>query len=61
MMTMSLVMTNPEFKAMHSHNVEVKKMNKMRSIMKLCSNLARILAGMARSGEAYATHKTLPL
>jgi transposase len=61
MTTMCLVMTNPEFKAMHSHNVEVKKMKKMRSIMKLCGKLARMLVGMARSGEAYAPHKTWPL
>jgi transposase len=29
--------------------------------MKLCGKLARILVGMARSGQAYAPHKTLPL
>ncbi|BBH19012.1 hypothetical protein Back11_30840 [Paenibacillus baekrokdamisoli] len=61
MMTMSLVMNNPEFKAMHAHNVQVKKMKKMRSIMKLCGKLARILVGMARSGEAYNPSKTLSL
>jgi transposase len=61
MATMSLVMNNSEFQAMHSHNVEVKKMKKMRSIMKLCGKLARILVGMARSGQAYTPHKTLPL
>jgi transposase len=61
MATMSLVMTNSEFKAMHSHNVNVKKMKKMRSIMKLCGKLARILVAMARSGEAYTSHKTSPL
>jgi transposase len=61
MATMSLVTNNPEFRAMHSHNVEVKKMKKMRSIMKLCGKLARILVGMARSGQAYTPHKTLPL
>ena len=61
MMTMSLVANNPEFKAMHAYNVQVKKMKKMRSIMKLCGKLARILVGMARSGEAYNPPKTLPI
>ena len=35
LVTMSLVVNNPEFKAMHAYNVQVKKMKKMRSIMKL--------------------------
>ncbi|WP_260289042.1 IS110 family transposase, partial [Peribacillus aracenensis] len=43
--TMSLVMNNPEFKALHSNNVKVKKIKKMKSIMKLCGKLARILVG----------------
>jgi len=61
MMTMSLVANNSEFKAMHTNNVQVKKMKKMRSIMKLCGKLARILVGMARRGEAYNPHKILPM
>ena len=61
MMTMSLVANNSEFKAMHANNVQVKKMKKMRSIMKLCGKLARILVGMARRGEAYNPHKILPI
>jgi transposase len=61
MMTMSLVANNPEFKAMHAYNVQVKKMKRMRSIMKLCGKLARILVGMARSGEAYNPPKTMPI
>jgi transposase len=61
MATMSLVMNNSEFKAMHWHNVHVKKMKKMKSIMKLCGKLARILVGMARNGQAYTPMKTLPL
>ncbi len=61
MMTMSLVANNSEFKAMHAYNVQVKKMKKMRSIMKLCGKLARILVGMARRGEAYSPPKTLPI
>ncbi|OBZ15812.1 IS110 family transposase [Bacillus sp. FJAT-26390] len=61
LMTMSLVANNPEFKAMHAYNVQVKKMKKIRSIMKLCGKLARILVGMARRGEAYNPPKTLPI
>jgi transposase len=59
--TMCLVMNNPEFQAMQAYNVNVKKMKKMKSIMKLCGKLARILVGMARSGQAYTPMKTLPL
>jgi transposase len=35
MASMSLVMNNTEFQAMHARNVQVKKMKKMRYIMKL--------------------------
>jgi transposase len=59
--TMSLVINNPEFHEMHYQNVHHKKLKKMKSIMKLCGKLARILVGMARSGESYNSHKTLPL
>jgi hypothetical protein len=48
-----MVMSNQEFKALHHHNVQVKKLKKMKSIMKLCGKLARLLVGMARSQEAY--------
>ncbi|NHM32446.1 IS110 family transposase, partial [Neobacillus terrae] len=55
--TMSLVMNNPEFKAIHSHNVKVKKIKKMKSIMKLIGKLARIFVGMSRRNEAYSPDK----
>ena len=55
--TMSLVMNNPEFKAFHSHNVKVKKMKKMKSIMKLIGKLARIFVGIARRNESYCPNK----
>ncbi|SFJ59110.1 Transposase IS116/IS110/IS902 family protein [Paenibacillus sp. UNC496MF] len=61
MMTMSLIANNPEFKAIHAHNVQVKKMKKMRSLMKLCGKLARVLVGMARSREDYNPHKTMSI
>ncbi|MGE7610517.1 IS110 family transposase [Peribacillus frigoritolerans] len=59
--TMSLVMNNPEFKALHSYNVKVKKIKKMKSIMKLCGKLARVLVGIARNGSAYKPEMIFPL
>ncbi|WP_409305753.1 IS110 family transposase [Peribacillus sp. SCS-155] len=59
--TMSLVMNNPEFKAIHAHNVKVKKMKKMKSIMKLIGKLARIFVGIARKNEVYYAHKVQPI
>lgn len=58
--TMSLVMNNPEFKAIHSNNVKVKKMKKMKSIMKLVGKLARIFVGIARKNESYSVDKVQP-
>ncbi|PGY03822.1 IS110 family transposase [Bacillus sp. AFS031507] len=55
--TMSLVMNNQEFKAIHSHNVKVKKMKKMKSIMKLIGKLARIFVGIAKRNESYCPEK----
>lgn len=59
--TMSLVMNNPEFKAIHAHNVKVKKMKKMKSIMKLIGKLARIFIGIAKRNESYNPEKLIPL
>lgn len=59
--TMSLVMNNPKFKALHSYNVNVKKMKKMKSIMKLINKFARIIVGIARNNEAYRPDKVQPL
>jgi transposase len=61
MATMSLLMNNCEFKAMHEHNVSMKKMKKMKSVMKLCGKLARILVGMARSGSTYIPQKNIAI
>jgi transposase len=60
LVTMSLVMNNPEFKQLHSYNVNVKKMKKMKSIMKLINKLARILVGIARKNESYCPEKVFP-
>jgi transposase len=55
------VVNNPEFQALHSHNVRVKKMKKMKSIMKLIGKLARIFVGISRRNEAYCPDKLKPL
>jgi transposase len=59
--TMSLVMNNPEFKAVHTNNVKVKKLKKMKSIMKLIGKLARIFVGIARRNESYCPNKVQEL
>jgi transposase len=59
--TMSLVMNNPDFQALHSHNVKVKKMKKMKSIMKLIGKLARIFVGISRRNESYCSDKLKPV
>jgi transposase len=59
--TMSLVMNNPEFKALHTSNVKVKKIKKMKSIMKLVGKLARIFVGIAKRNESYCPEKLQPL
>jgi transposase len=61
LITMCMVMTNKEFKALHQHNVQVKKLKKMKSIMKLCGKVARLLVGLARSEEAYNPVKVFAL
>jgi transposase len=59
--TMSLVANNPEFKAIHSKNVKVKKMKKMKSLMKLIGKFTRILVGIARRNESYNPDKVQAL
>jgi transposase len=61
LITMCMVMTNQEFRALHQHNVEVKKLKRMKSIMKLIGKLARLLVALARSEEAYNPNKVLAL
>ncbi|MDQ0882065.1 IS110 family transposase [Peribacillus sp. V2I11] len=58
--TMSLVMNNPEFKALHANNVRVKKIKKMKSIMKLVGKLARVFVGIAKRNESYSPEKLQP-
>lgn len=61
LITMCMIMTNPEFMALHHHNVQVKKLKKMKSVMKLCGKLARLLVGLARSDEGYNPSKVIAL
>ncbi|RIX45451.1 IS110 family transposase [Paenibacillus nanensis] len=60
LMTMCMVMTNPEIQALHRNNVEEKKLKKMKSIMKLCSKVARLLVGLAKSSESYDSTRVFP-
>jgi transposase len=60
LMTMSMVMTNQEIRALHRYNVEEKKLKKMKSIMKLCSKVARLLVGLAKSSETYDSTRVFP-
>ncbi|WP_018759197.1 IS110 family transposase [Paenibacillus terrigena] len=60
LMTMCMVMTNPEVRALHHYNVEGKKLKKMKSIMKLCGKVARMLVGLAKSSEAYDSFRVFP-
>ncbi len=59
-MTMCMVMTNPDVRALHHYNVDVKKLKKMKSIMKLCGKVARMLVSLAKSNEAYSSAKVFP-
>lgn len=59
--TISLIVNNREFKALHTHNVKVKKMKKMKSVMKLVGKLARMVVGIARKDEVYCPCKLLPI
>ena len=50
----SLLSHNQAFQALHEHNVEVKRMTKMASMMKLIGKLARMLVAMARDGQTFS-------
>lgn len=52
-----LLSHNSAFQALHTHNIEVKRMTKMQSIMKLIGKLARMLVAMARQGEEFSLDK----
>ncbi|MBP1907807.1 transposase [Paenibacillus turicensis] len=52
-----MVAVHPEFKALHQHNIRVKRMIGMKSIMKLCGKLARMLVAMAKNHCEYLSNK----
>ncbi|MFC5451638.1 IS110 family RNA-guided transposase [Paenibacillus aestuarii] len=60
LMTMCMIMTNPDVRALHRSNVEEKKLKKMKSIMKLCGKVARLLVGLAKSNENYDSSRVFP-
>ncbi|WP_369827190.1 hypothetical protein [Cohnella sp. CIP 111063] len=61
MATMALILNDEAFKQQHEMNVKTKSMKPMRSVMKLCGKLARLLVAMAQSGEAYEQKRALPM
>ncbi|MFB9973611.1 IS110 family transposase [Allobacillus sp. SKP2-8] len=58
--TLSMIKNNPEFSKLHENNVNVKKMKRMKSVMKLIGKLARMLVGIARKNEVYCPEKVYP-
>ncbi|WP_169091597.1 IS110 family transposase [Paenibacillus sp. PL91] len=60
LMTMSMIMTNPEIRASHRYNVEEKNLKKMKSIMKLIGKVARMLIALAKNSTAYEPIKVFP-
>jgi transposase len=52
-----LLSHNRAFQALHAHNLQVKRMSKMQSIMKLIGKLARMLVAMAREGQPFSPDK----
>ncbi|PWV87364.1 transposase IS116/IS110/IS902 family protein, partial [Paenibacillus cellulosilyticus] len=52
-----MVSVNPEFKALHQYNKQIKKMKGMKSLLKLCGKLARMLVAMAKGNIAYDMEK----
>ena len=52
-----LVGQDPGFQALHTHNVQVKKMVPMKSVMKLVGKLARILVAVCRQNTRFEPDK----
>lgn len=61
MATIALIMNDVSFKRQHEVNEKTKNMKPMRSVMKLCCKLARLLVAMAQSGEAYEPDRAHPM
>ncbi len=54
-------MNDETFKRQHEVNVKTKGMKPMRSVMKLCGKMARILVSIALSGKAYEPNRAMPM
>jgi transposase len=52
-----LLSYNRAFQAIHGYNLQVKRMTKMQSMMKLIGKLARMLVAMAREGQQFSPDK----
>jgi transposase len=59
--SMSLVINNPEFKALHTNNGKLKKIKKMKFITKPCGKLDCVLVRIARNASAYKPEMVFPL
>ena len=57
---LNLIGTNPAFAAWHQHNVKVKRLTPMQSVMKLVRKLARLLVAMARTGQPFQPDREPP-
>jgi transposase len=55
----SLVRNNPEFRQLHQHNKEVKKIKGIHSLFKLIGKFARILVSISRRGKSYQPDRVL--
>jgi len=55
-----LTNVNPEFQAWRTYNLEVKRIPKKKSAIKLIGKLARMLVAMSTTGEFYSAEKARP-
>jgi transposase len=56
-----MVSVNPEFKELHRINKQEKHHSGMKSILKLCGKLARMLVAMAKQHTEYDSNKLQPI
>lgn len=56
-----LVGNQPDFRAWHVHNVQVKHLTPMQSVMKLIRKLARLLVAMARTQQPFQPRPGTPV
>lgn len=56
-----MVSINPEFRALHQTNKQMKHMSGIQSILKLCGKLARMLVAIAKNHTEYDSNKVNPI